>query len=194
MEVTERERLIYWRLYLFWPQAEAFEALKHAADNVPKMPAGAHHVVGSVLRTAVAPLGDFGATTKAPTDALTKATADLLTTRDSDYVSTLLLPGVYTSGAYQKEVLGALSLCLEADAIERACKRARKHPTADEQKILEAAASARDRIVQVQAVEQLGHAARAPGARADGRGAGRRAGGARGRRRLNPSTPSSPLV
>ena len=112
---------------------------------------------------AVAPLGDFGATTKAPTDALTKATADLLTTRDSDYVSTLLLPGVYTSGAYQKEVLGALSLCLEADAIERACKRARKHPTADEQKILEAAAAARDRIVQVQAFEKLGHAERAPG-------------------------------
>ena len=144
-------------------EAEAFEALKHAADNVPKMPAGAHHVVGSVLRTTVAPLGDFGATTKAPTDALTKATADLLTTRDSDYVSTLLLPGVYTSGAYQKEVLGALSLCLEADAIERACKRARKHPTADEQKVLEAAAAARDRIVQVQAFEKLGHAERAPG-------------------------------
>ena len=60
-------------------------------------------------------------------------------------------------------MLGALSLCLEADAIERACKRARKHPTADEQKVLEAAAAARDRIVQVQAFEKLGHAERAPG-------------------------------
>ena len=68
----------------------ALEALKHAADNVPKMPAGAHHVVGSVLRTGRRAAGRLRATTKAPTDALTKATADLLTT-GLDYVS-LLLP------------------------------------------------------------------------------------------------------
>ena len=144
-------------------EAEAFEALKHAADNVPPMPLGLHALVGSLLRTTIMPLGEFGVTTRAPSDALTKATADLLTTRDSDYTQALLLPGVYTSGKYQKLVLEALPLCIEADAVQLACRKARKQPSAEQQKVLDAADAARDEIVQVQAFDKLGHAERAPG-------------------------------
>ena len=166
-----------------------FEALKHAADNVPKMPAGAHH--GGVRpadgRRAAGRRGhDEGPTTPDQGHGGPPDDAGL------DYVSTLLLPGVYTSGAYQKEVPGALSLCLEAYAIERACKRARKHPTADEQAT--SRPRPRGRIVQVRP-SRNGHAERAPGhvRRRSRILAGSRRAGARGRRRLNPP-PLPPLV
>mmetsp|Transcript_15048 Transcript_15048/g.44924 ORF Transcript_15048/g.44924 Transcript_15048/m.44924 type:complete len:783 (+) Transcript_15048:160-2508(+) len=137
-------------------EAEARDALLRAADNVPPLPLGAHKAAGVALRTAVAPLGSLGASLAPPSDALAKRVSDLLTTTDSDYAAKLLTPGVFTSGKVQKLILDALPLCLEADAIQAACRKARKEPTADQRKILEAAAAARDEIVQVQAFEKLG--------------------------------------
>jgi len=137
-------------------EAEARDALLRAAENVPPLPLGAHRAAGFALRAAVAPAGARGASLAPPSDALTKKLSDLLTTTESDYAAKLLVPGVYTSGKVQKVIMDALPLCLEADAIERACKKARKQPTPDQQEVLAAAAAARDRIVQVQAFEKLG--------------------------------------
>ena len=73
------------------------------------------------------------------------------------------MPGVYTSSRIQKRLLDALPLCLEADAIEKACKKSRTQPTAEQQKIIDAATAARDDVVRVQAFEKLGHLEHTPG-------------------------------
>mmetsp|Transcript_1803 Transcript_1803/g.5440 ORF Transcript_1803/g.5440 Transcript_1803/m.5440 type:complete len:776 (+) Transcript_1803:103-2430(+) len=144
-------------------EKEAHDALMHAANNVPAMPLGAHHAVGVALRTAVRPVGSLGVPGATPSDALTKRTSDLLTTLESDYAAKMLVPGVYTSSRIQKRLLDALPLCLEADAIEKACKKSRTQPTAEQQKIIDAATAARDDVVRVQAFEKLGHLEHTPG-------------------------------
>ena len=141
-------------------EKEAHDALRHAAANVPPMPLGAHRAVGALLETALRPVGGRGAPDAAPSDALVKACADLLTTRDSAYAETFLAGGAFTSAKIQKRILDALPLCLEADGIAAACKRAERPPTADEADAIARADAARDAIVQVQAFEKLGESER----------------------------------
>jgi acyl-CoA dehydrogenase len=138
-------------------EKEAHDALMQAADNVPKMPMGVHHVAGAMLRLAVRPLGGLGAPDRLPGDALTKQVAELLTL-DSEYSRSLLVPGVCTAdGTFARTLLDALPKCIEADSIAIACKKAKREPTAAEQAKIRAADDARDEIVQVSAFEKVGH-------------------------------------
>jgi len=137
-------------------EKEAHDALLHAADNVPPLPARLHALAGSLIRTALRPLAFLGAPDAAPSDQLTKRVAALLTTNESQYANTFLLPAVYASQGVRHLIIQALPVCLEADALAANLRKQKRQPTADERALLDRAEILRDQIVQVASSEKLG--------------------------------------
>ena len=144
-------------------EKEAHQALLHAADNVPKMPLGFHLLAGSLIRTAVRPLGSFSHMDTAPSDVLTKQVADLLTTEKSTYAAKFLVPAIYSSDGIRKTLLDALPICIQADDIMVKLRKEKRDPTSAEEHIMAKADELRDIIVQVAAYDRLGAAEEQPG-------------------------------
>lgn len=138
-------------------EKEAHDALMHAANNVPAMPLGFNHVVGSLIRTSLRPVGFLGTPDALPKDSLTKQVASLLTTLDSQYATKFLLPGIYASDGIRKTIFDALPICLEADKLAVKLKKDKhRQPTQGELELLNKAEQIRDTIVQVASSEKLG--------------------------------------
>mmetsp|Transcript_14749 Transcript_14749/g.48172 ORF Transcript_14749/g.48172 Transcript_14749/m.48172 type:complete len:454 (-) Transcript_14749:344-1705(-) len=135
-------------------EKEAHDALLHAADNVPKMPLGFHVLAGSLIRTAVKPIGI--SLHEAPSDTLTKDVSDLLTTLKSTYANEFLVPAIYTSDGIRKTLMDALPVCLQADDIALKLRKEKREPTSAEAQIIKKADDFRDAIVQVASYDHLG--------------------------------------
>merc|ERR550537_1577163 len=109
---------------------EAQVALREAAENFPK-PLGAFG--GLLMNIGVAPLGELMRPYRPPRDALTQEVARLLSTPSE--VHALFAENVYladggTAGENRvAELIKAMPVCLEADGVLAACKKAKRQPT-----------------------------------------------------------------
>ena len=116
--------------------------------------------VGWALNLGVAPLGEMMRPYRPPTDALTKEVARLLTnpTQVHAMFARDVYQGVGASGQQTRvtELLTALPLCVEADAVEKMIKKERRNPTGAETELLAKAVAVRDKLVQVDVHEDLG--------------------------------------
>ena len=114
-------------------ETEAQTALREASENFPK-PFGA--VGGWLMTLGIAPLGEWMRPYRPPADHLTKEVARQLTTPSA--VHAMFTENVYVSTDDPDNrvaaLLRAMPVCLEADNILSACKKAKREPTADEAK------------------------------------------------------------
>jgi acyl-CoA dehydrogenase len=97
---------------------------------------------------------------EAPNDALMKKTSQLITTNTE--VRSLLTNTVFVSQLDKtdrvREIETAFPICIEADKILSVMRKSkRKEPTEQERQVLERAEELRERIIQVDAFEQLVH-------------------------------------
>jgi acyl-CoA dehydrogenase len=132
---------------------EAQEALREAAANFPRI-------------NNMVPVGwalDLGVGTRPyrpPSDALTKEVAHLLTTPSQvhDLFARDVYVGVGHDGKETRvtELLRALPLCVEADALEKKLKKEKRDPTSREAELLAKAVNVRDKLVQVDVHAKLG--------------------------------------
>lgn len=133
---------------------EAQVALQEAAANFPS-PLG--KLGGLLMNVGVAPLGNFTRPYSMPGDALTKEVAGKLTNPSA--LRNLFQENVFVSGEEGDrvtELIKALPICVEADQIAAACRKAKRSATAQEQATLDLAESMRDALVQVNVYDKLG--------------------------------------
>jgi len=93
-----------------------------------------------------------------PHDGLTKEVARLLSTPSQ--VHAMFAENVYTSDPFGEnrvaQLIEAMPICLQADAALSSCKKEKREPTLAEQKLIDAANSLRDKLIQVDVHEGLG--------------------------------------
>jgi hypothetical protein len=133
---------------------EAQVALREASENFPK-PLGAFG--GLLMSIGVAPLGELMRPYRPPRDALTQEVSRLLTTPSE--VHKMFTENVYTPADGENrvsELVRAMPICLQADAVLTACKKEKRQPTADEASLIAEADGLRDKLVQVDVHETLG--------------------------------------
>ena len=138
-------------------ETEAQTALREASENFPSgvLPG---FIGGWLMTLGTAPLGELMRPYRPPADHLTKEVARQLTTPSA--VHAMFTENVYVSTDDPDNrvaaLLRAMPVCLEADNILSACKKAKREPTADEAKVLAQATAMRDVLVQVDVHETLG--------------------------------------
>ncbi len=135
-------------------EVEAQTALREAAANFPQ-PLGSFG--GLLMNAGVAPLGNLMRPYSMPRDALTKEVARLLTTPSA--VHKMMCEQVYVAengGSRLAALLDALPVCVDADKAQKAAKKAKREPTAEEAALIAKATALRDVLIQVDVHERVG--------------------------------------
>lgn len=132
---------------------EAQQALEQARENFPGPLGG---IAGTVMGAACFPLGSITKPYTLPKDELTKEVSTLFTTPSE--VNSLFTELIYTrpesEGRHQvSDLLRAMPICCEADAIAAACRKEKRSPTDGEQIVLSQAERLRDMLIQVDVFE-----------------------------------------
>jgi len=134
---------------------EAQTALREAANNFPA-PLGSFG--GFLMKVGVSPLGELMRPYRMPHDSLTKEVSRLLSTPSQ--VHAMFAENVYLSDPFGEnrvaQLIEAMPICLQADAALSSCKKEKREPTLGEQKLIDAANSLRDKLIQVDVHEGLG--------------------------------------
>jgi len=131
------------------------EAFYGIFDNFPIRP------VGWAMKAVAFPLGK---TYSRPSDELTKKVADLITKPSA--VRDLLAQDMYISKDLNDRVAllnATLPKAVKADDILVKCRKEKRQPTSEEQKLIDEVEAARDIIIQVDAFNTLGKESTIPG-------------------------------
>ncbi|GMH68121.1 hypothetical protein TL16_g04853 [Triparma laevis f. inornata] len=143
-------------------EREAQQALEAAQQNFPGPLGG---VASGVMGIACFPLGGFTKPYKLPSDELTKEVSNLFT-KPSE-INSMYTELIYTAPEGERhqisELLRALPLVCEADAIASAVRKEKREPTADEQATLSKAEAVRDALIQVDVYEHATEEEATPG-------------------------------
>lgn len=129
---------------------EAQIAFRDAAANFPA-PLGS--LGGLLMNIGVAPLGNFTRPYAPAGDALTREVAGFLT-RPSG-LRDLFAKDVYAEGRVA-DLVKALPICVEADALQAMLRKEKRTATASEQHVLDTAMTMRDALVQVDVFDKHG--------------------------------------
>merc|ERR1712232_800911 len=135
-------------------EKEAQDALKEASDNFPG-PLGT--LASGVMKMGCFPLGSLTRPYKAPNDVLTKEVSRLLTTPSG--LRDMFVSGVYMAPEGEShqisDLIRALPVCVEADAIASKLRREKREPTQEESDKIAKAEALRDVLIQVNAFDHL---------------------------------------
>jgi len=135
-------------------EKEAQEALEEAARNFPGPLGGFASVM---MRLACFPLGGMSHNYVLPDDYLTKEVSRLITTPSG--LRNFFQEGLYTAPEGTRhqvsDLIRALPVCMEADAIQRLLKKENRQPTHDEVRKMANADELRDTLIQVNVFEKF---------------------------------------
>mmetsp|Transcript_41397 Transcript_41397/g.68862 ORF Transcript_41397/g.68862 Transcript_41397/m.68862 type:complete len:369 (+) Transcript_41397:1-1107(+) len=138
-------------------EVEAQTALREISRNFPK-PIYAPFLAGPfgwLAAAGIAPLGEFTRPYRPPNDDLVKEVARLLTTPSA--VNAMFSQHLYLGeNTRMAELLNALPVAVEADAIASALRKENRAPSAQEAQLLEKAAAMREALVEVDVHDGLG--------------------------------------
>jgi len=133
-------------------EREAQDALYSASENFPG-PLGP--VASTVMKMGCFPMGGLTRPYADPGDDLTKEVSRLLTTPSE--IRDMFEEGIYSApdGTTHQmtDLIKALPICMEADAVASALRREKREPTADETNLIAKADALRDALIQVDVFE-----------------------------------------
>mmetsp|Transcript_23936 Transcript_23936/g.45711 ORF Transcript_23936/g.45711 Transcript_23936/m.45711 type:complete len:818 (-) Transcript_23936:784-3237(-) len=133
-------------------EREAQDALYSASENFPG-PLGP--VASMVMKMGCFPMGGLTRPYADPGDDLTKEVSRLLTTPSE--IRDMFEEGIYSApdGTTHQmtDLIKALPICMEADAVASALRREKREPTADETNLIAKADALRDALIQVDVFE-----------------------------------------
>jgi len=133
-------------------EREAQDALYSASENFPG-PLGP--VASTVMKMGCFPMGGLTRPYADPGDDLTKEVSRLLTTPSE--IRNMFEEGIYSApdGTTHQmtDLIKALPICMEADAVASALRREKREPTADETDLIAKADALRDALIQVDVFE-----------------------------------------
>mmetsp|Transcript_41783 Transcript_41783/g.87697 ORF Transcript_41783/g.87697 Transcript_41783/m.87697 type:complete len:818 (-) Transcript_41783:145-2598(-) len=143
-------------------EREAQDALYSASENFPG-PLGP--VASTVMKMGCFPMGGLTRPYADPGDDLTKEVSRLLTTPSE--IRDMFEEGIYSApdGTTHQmtDLIKALPICMEADAVASALRREKREPTADETNLIAKADALRDALIQVDVFEHATAAEAQPG-------------------------------
>ena len=139
-------------------ECEAQNALRDAAYNFPKID-GKIPGLGWIMSLGVAPLGELMRPYRPPGDELIKDVAKMMSTPSA--VHDMFAENVYlgegaTGRTRVAELIEALPVCVEADAVSKRLRVEKREPTAKESILLEQAVALRDTLIQVDVHDKVG--------------------------------------
>jgi hypothetical protein len=138
-------------------EVEAQTAFREAAANFPQ-PVGA--LGGWLMSLGCAPLGELFRPYQMPRDSLTKEVAKLLSTPSEVHQmfasNVYLEEGGVTGENRIKELIEAMPVCLEADAVATKCKKEKRAPSEAEAALIARADAVREKLVQVDVHTKVG--------------------------------------
>lgn len=133
-------------------EREAQDALYSASENFPG-PLGP--VASTVMKMGCFPMGGLTRPYADPGDDLTKEVSRLLTTPSE--IRDMFEEGIYSAPDgmthQMTDLIKALPICMEADAVASALRREKREPTADETNLIAKADALRDALIQVDVFE-----------------------------------------